>query len=288
VIDFRYHALALTAVFVALTIGLLLGVTIGDQGLVSSAEHDLRSSLKSDVREARAKSEDLRQQLKDGEKLQEDLYPLVVGRKLEGMRIGLLAVGDVQDQTVKEVRTALSESGGDLTSVTVLKSKPDGVQLLKEAGGGHSANMGAGSHISLLERFGRKLGIQYVRGGKSIKRLRRLLFKTSSGDLSKLDAVVITYTPNDSKVQSAFEGALVDGIRREAQQVVGVELSTTKESQIKWFEDRGVSSVDDIDEFSGRVALVLALAGAEGNFGTKSSADALFPRVLSTSTEDDR
>ncbi len=53
-IDFRYHALSLVAVLVTLVLGLLLGVAIGDEGLVSSAEKRLRSDLEGDVREARA------------------------------------------------------------------------------------------------------------------------------------------------------------------------------------------------------------------------------------------
>ena len=36
--DFRYHALSLAAVFIALVVGLLLGVAIGDKELVSSAQ----------------------------------------------------------------------------------------------------------------------------------------------------------------------------------------------------------------------------------------------------------
>jgi ABC-type proline/glycine betaine transport system permease subunit len=32
--DFRYHALSLVAVFMALVIGILLGIAIGDKGLV--------------------------------------------------------------------------------------------------------------------------------------------------------------------------------------------------------------------------------------------------------------
>ena len=44
VFDFRYHALSLVAVFVALVLGLLLGVAIGDKGLVSSAENNMQAS----------------------------------------------------------------------------------------------------------------------------------------------------------------------------------------------------------------------------------------------------
>ena len=41
--DFRYHALSLVAVFLALAIGILLGATIGNS-LVSDADKGLRSS----------------------------------------------------------------------------------------------------------------------------------------------------------------------------------------------------------------------------------------------------
>ena len=46
--DFRYHALSLAAVFIALVVGLLLGVAIGDKELVSGARQELRDSLRAD------------------------------------------------------------------------------------------------------------------------------------------------------------------------------------------------------------------------------------------------
>ena len=48
--DFRYHALSLVAVFMALVIGILLGIAIGDKGLISSARTDIEKSLRSDLR----------------------------------------------------------------------------------------------------------------------------------------------------------------------------------------------------------------------------------------------
>ena len=45
-LDYRYHALSLAAVLLALAVGVLIGVAIGDSNLVSSAKsgivHDLR------------------------------------------------------------------------------------------------------------------------------------------------------------------------------------------------------------------------------------------------------
>ena len=53
--DFRYHALSLVAVFLALGIGIVLGVTIGDS-LVSDAEKNIRASLRGDVVDAKGVS----------------------------------------------------------------------------------------------------------------------------------------------------------------------------------------------------------------------------------------
>ena len=53
--DFRYHALSLVAVFLALAIGLVLGVAIGDSGLVSQRRAGPARSLRGDVREAHAR-----------------------------------------------------------------------------------------------------------------------------------------------------------------------------------------------------------------------------------------
>ena len=50
--DFRYHALSLVAVFLALGIGIVLGATLGDS-VVSEANKDVRSSLRGDVIDAR-------------------------------------------------------------------------------------------------------------------------------------------------------------------------------------------------------------------------------------------
>ena len=61
--DFRYHALSLIAVFVALVLGLLLGVAIGDKGLVSSAENKVKESLRADVRAEQKKAAGLSDQI---------------------------------------------------------------------------------------------------------------------------------------------------------------------------------------------------------------------------------
>jgi hypothetical protein len=68
-------------------------------------------------------------------------------------------------------------------------------------------------------------------------------------------------------------------VRAAGNSVVGVEMSDTDPSQISFFSNQGLSSVDDVDSAGGRIALVLALTGARGNFGYKKTADAPLPKV---------
>ena len=91
--DFRYHALSLVAVFLALAVGLLLGVAVGDSGLVSSAKRDIEASLRSDVRAANAESAKLRGELDRRENYEEQTYPDLVAGRLAGKQIGLVFLG---------------------------------------------------------------------------------------------------------------------------------------------------------------------------------------------------
>ncbi len=48
-------------------------------------------------------------------------------------------------------------------------------------------------------------------------------------------------------------------------------------AQAPFFADQGIPSVDNIDTAGGAIALVYALAGADGRFGYGDDADAVLP-----------
>ena len=47
-----------------------------------------------------------------------------------------------------------------------------------------------------------------------------------------------------------------------------------------WYQGKDISSVDDLDATAGQAALIYALAGSHGAYGTKSTADSLLPNVV--------
>jgi len=285
VFDFRYHALSLVAVFLALAVGLLLGVAIGDSGLVSSAKQDIEDSLRGDVKASRAEAADLRAQLAQRDDYERQTYPDLVAGRLAGDQIGLLFLGGSDNGIIDDVRDALAPAGADLRWVAVLREPPNVEELAERAEGSPYAAMSIDP--TLLSPFAHRMGVQLVQGGKLVTQERPALMRSFSGDLGVLDGIVVMRSPDRPQESEDQEGTtetledgIVSGLNRTDVPVVGVEELETDPSQIGWYRDRGLASVDSIDELSGRAALVFALAGADGAYGLKSSAEALLPRVV--------
>lgn len=275
-LNFRYHALSLVAVFLALAIGLLLGVAIGDKGLVSSAERDVRASLRDDVRDAQAERDDALAQLQARQQFEADAYPALVGGRLAGRRIALIELGAPSDRMWNLTKEALQGSGATIASVSVVR-EPLQLDALAAAARGTRYDRLA-EDPELLHPFATRLGIQFTHGGRLLRLVRRDLLLQGSGALVGADGVVVVRnTPElegeEAEAVEVFEDGLMRGLRANDVPVVGVETTDAEASQVEWFKDHELSSVDDLDDPIGRAALVFALAGQRGSFGVKPSAD---------------
>jgi hypothetical protein len=276
VFDFRYHALSLVAVFLALMVGLLLGVAIGDKGLVSSGERKLRDTLRSELRAAQSDSSKVRAQLADEKRFQDAVYPLLVANRLGGQRVGLIGMGELPDSTIQEVRDALQGTGGQLAGVTVVREPVPPTAVNQVPGASSPPSPGD------YGKLGRALATAMLRGGKQATALTRALLESSSGNLTGARGIVVYRAPRqpgspDAANVDAFESGLTGGLVADGAQVVGAENTATSPSQIGWFRTHRVSSVDDLDRVAGKAALVFVLAGANGAFGVKDTAQALLP-----------
>lgn len=292
--DFRYHALSLTAVFIALAVGLLLGVAIGDAGLVSSADRKIRESLRQDVNRADRRVKDAQADLADADRFQREVYPLLVADQLSGRSVGVVFLGDRENGIAEDVRDALRDTGAQIRSVAAIGNPTDLGEAGRLAAGTRYEALAASDQpdLDLVEDFGFRMGAQYVRPGKLAEAEKRTVFDTFNGELQPVDAVVVVHDPADDlekgyarTARDRFDQGFVEGLRQSRIPVVGVEQSTTEPSRIGWYKDRDISSVDDVDETAGRASLVFTLQGREGAFGRKDSAsDGLLPDVVGAVT----
>jgi hypothetical protein len=109
--NYRYHAISLIAVFLALGIGVLLGVAIGEEGVVSNASKDLESSLRSDLQNARSTNAKLTREIRVRDEYQRQAYPALVRNELPGYRVGIVALGAMPSGYTSAIRDAVEPAG---------------------------------------------------------------------------------------------------------------------------------------------------------------------------------
>lgn len=280
--DFRYHVVTLVAVFAALAIGILIGVTIVGK-VVTGAERNLSESLRSDLKEASDDRSDSERELRRSNEFQSLVYPTIVGSRLSGKSIGLIAIGDTGG-VVEDVRKALDPSGANFISNSTV-SIPIKLDSLSDALQ-DTRFSDIDTDEKAVGKFGKTLGRELVDGGRLAEQVKHSLFSSRSGRLDSLDGVVYVRADRDDlkgeekKSADRFESALIKGMLNTGVPVVGVEEKDSDPSQVMYYRDHELASVDDVDIVAGRVALVLALQGAKGQFGIGQSATELLPHTL--------
>jgi len=294
VFDYRYHALSLAAVLFALAVGVLIGVAIGDSNLVSSAKNGIVHNLESEVDGAQRQAGQLQTQLSAEESFANDLYPLAVHGLLAGRNVGLVFFGGSSDRVNSLVRGAVTEAGGNLATVVAVREPLDLSGVAQAAAGTSYSTLA--TDPSIVHKFGGLAGRQLVSGGalvnrELLSRVRSRLLSAFDGQLGKLEGLVVMradpagMTSEQTQASAAFESGLIAGVTAVGVPAVGVELSNTEPSQVPWYKSQGISSVDDLDALAGQTALLYALAGSQGAYGVKSTADSLLPNVVSGSLQ---
>jgi hypothetical protein len=180
---------------------------------------------------------------------------------------------------------ALQPTGADLKVVATVRNQIDLNKLAQRARGTRYGAL-AGDP-SLVDDFGMRVGIQAVTGGKLINSAGSELMGSTSGQFGGLDGVIVMRSPADppggkqaADLVNALYDGIVRGLAKTSVNVVGIESRGSRPSQVGWYRDRGLSSVDNIDESGGRAALVFVLAGSDGAYGRSDSAQALLPPVI--------
>lgn len=279
----RYHATSLVAVFLALAIGILIGAEFGGDALTNTRK-DLEQSLTGNLQDARERADELSGELARSDEFANRVYPALVHDRLAGRRIGVIALGDLPDDTSAAIEEALEPTGARLVGIGVVREPVDLRALSTDLSKTRFADIR--TNPETLTAFGTGVGRQLVRGGTLLEVVRGQLFSRASGNFGALDGVIVVRRPPEEMgpVQRAnaglLESALMSGVTGTRTPAVGVETSSAEPSSISFYGANDLSSVDDVEVEAGQVATVFALLGAEGSFGVKGSADRLLPDLL--------
>jgi hypothetical protein len=274
VFDLRYHVASLAAVFVALVIGIFVGVGLSGRGFVNDAE---RKNLEARINElqadrdsadARAASAERRGAALDD--FADTTYASLVRRRLAGTAVGIVFVGSVDQGLAGTIRRTVADAGGRIVRLRALRVPldPDAVDQALRADPNTRELAGADRRTRLGDEIAREL----VTGGQTpaLDRLSSVLVEEQLGlSKSPLDAIVIArpVRPQQGETQDFLTG-LYSGLASASVPSVGVEATGERPSAVPPFRSSGLATVDAVDTAVGQVALVFLLEGARpGSYG---------------------
>jgi hypothetical protein len=275
--DLRYHVASLAAVFLALVIGILVGV--GISGPVDSEKTKLLEGEVADLQQRLDRSasdsiaSDREQQA--ARTFISETYPALVHNRLRGKQIAVVFVGSPDGGTRHAVGRALSDAGAVQLRLRALKVPID----VHQVEGALAAQPAADGLVgkSHLESLGRALGEELVQGGETPlwnSLTDALVEERLGGGRAQADGVVLVRTVAPQRAGTRhFLLGLYTGLAAAGAPAVGVEQTDAADSATAVYRRAGLSTVDDVDTPVGRLALVLLLAGQpSGQYGVKDSA----------------
>jgi hypothetical protein len=291
--DLRYHVASLAAVFLALTVGIILGVALS--GKIRGAEDSLSAGRIAELEEQldaeRERGSSEQDRLQDSEDLINDAYPALMENRLVDRRYAIVFLGPVDGELRSAIEKTLADADGTPVRLFAFELPVDPVSLNDFL----ESNETLSTYVGDESALGRALGEELMEEGDTplLDEISSELVEERSGTtIPAVDGAIVVHSwapeSEDSptaadRASEAFIEGVLQGLQSASLPVVGVETSDVeiRSSAVPVFNDAGVSSVDDLDLPAGRLALALLLGGSEpGNYGVKDTAtDGIVPQV---------
>src|SRR4051794_33072241 len=231
--DLRYHVASLAAVFLALIIGIVVGVGISGKGFVSDSERSLLNEriadLNSRLDSATKRSSELAKTQRAAQAFVTDAYPALMDGRLAGARVAVTFAGPVDGRIRGLVEKALEDSGADAPLRVRALKLPIDLATMRKALAGHPALILLATRARIVE-LGKRLGEDFVGGESALWRLLspQLVEEQSGNATAPADGVIVARSvPAQSGVTSQFLAGFYAGLGAAGPPAVGVERTRT-------------------------------------------------------------
>jgi Copper transport outer membrane protein, MctB len=264
--DLRYHLISLISVFLALAIGILLGVAMADRGVVSARVQAEITSIEQQLDRQQREIEEQNDQIVDQEAMLDRMSEVMISGSLQGTEVALVS-GPYADPDVSgAVQSDLTEAGANIIKVESLEPpEPAEITLLE--------NTSPQAMTPLEDEYVGFARDEILGLNGEIEDTPEIVIFVGGGEIPE-GAPPDTRDALDSAQAEMFEVWLDAGVR-----VVGAEPLRAGHSEVELFQDVGIPAVVNADEPAGRAALIecAATEDCEGTYGTKETATDPFP-----------
>ena len=301
-ISFRYHVVSIVAVFLALALGVLLGTTVVNQGVIENLSQRTNDAV-SRSEQLRSQVSELQVALRNWDRFGSAVEPILISGQLAARDVVVVTQEGVDAAEVDGVRQALTDAGASVVAVMVVRNRM--ALLDEEARMDLQAIVGSGAgvdDVALSEAAASQLAARMANGPAGGSDLleqlidaRFLAVRDGTGTLDEIGQAdqAISVLAGGSRqpvvMPESFLAPFTVALAQSARPVVAAETTETVYPFVPLLRRDGslddqVVTVDNADTMPGRIAVVLGLRdllqepGSGGHFGVKAGASALIPQ----------
>jgi hypothetical protein len=275
--NLRYHIASLVAVFLSLSIGLLLGTIVVERGMLDGQRDTIVQSLQEEFRTLSTDNNEMRAEISSQEDFIGTLLETAVDGSLEGRTV-LVVASTGRADGLGSTNDAIRNAGG--TPVTLLLSTPSFGVDDAAVSSAVTETIGPVEPDTMLDETVARLAAEWSVAGdvrpltETLEDLGVLRVDGDTGDA--VSAIVVMASFNDVPDEGAI--ALAQALGEGGATTCGVESETQVTGVATAALEAGLSGVDHIGTPEGAFSMTWVLAGrASGYFGTGDGAQAPWP-----------
>lgn len=296
IIDMRYHVVSLVSVFLALGLGIIIGVSIG-KNVDSEFENQIvrLEETYDDIKENQkilqgdlAKKDE---ELMIANQFQKAILPNLITNRLLGKRIAIIRTNESVDfKEVKKTIDVLRQAGAEVCSVTTVAKPLDFTDgAIMEEFRSEFTFQSKDPRIALNEVYVKMAQlIAASNGAGQLTFMQNKEYLQMWGDYHSGPVNTIIFYGGDTlhivdgvdySTEKQIDQPFLDAFRKLTNiALIGVERSDAEKSYMRLYQSKCRGTVDNIDTIPGEATLVYLLAsGNKGYYGTKDTARSYIP-----------
>ena len=291
IINIKYYVMTIIAIFLAIGIGIFIGIMLDGQDLIVEQQQQLVGQLQSEFDQIKeiqdnqqARIDTLTQEKDRNMKFIDKVYPEIIKNKCTGLDVVIIETNE--NYSYFSLSDSFVKAGAN--SVTNLLIKDRFFLTDKEVALGIAKSLELPS-LS-IEEIQRELVLflsqALIQGQyEKIELLKELALIDYLEPLQiPMDNIILAggNVTEDKTRLNRIDLSLIDAIRANTIPVFAVEKTSVSFSGIQEFKKARVSTIDNVDTLIGKVSMIMVISGQEGHFGEKVTAEDLMPEGFIT------
>ena len=286
-INMKYYIVSIGAIFISLGIGILVGYNLNYDQELSKQQAGIIQDLDKQFNTLKETNDTLEKNLEavkgDYDKaidfINENVDSLVINR-LENKSIGIISTNQDNNYT-SEIDDIITKASGNVAFDIVLRNNIYDEKKLEELSS--KLNQEFKSTKDIMIYIEKALSENNANEKlKNLETLEIITINKLNDNYQNYDSVVLAGGNNGKSGKEQYEKidkVLIDTLKDKEKNIVGVQQSNAKFSYVDLYSENKISTVDNIEEGTGKLSLVMLLQDSSiaGKFGVLEESEAILP-----------